>query len=1061
MKILTAILMLAATLASAQTWHRVAYDDAGADGRQPHRVDGGNWRFENPGTHDESLRTCAFGERVEFGYAGLNPKAQYKAKLRFFSDGEREIRIVPGDVTVQLTAGQPLERELNLPSTATLLLAFEKISGPNAVVSEIEILSTDPAPLKSASSEKIERWLGERPRYTARPDQVVSLNGQWSFCSNGPAGTDWKPIEVPGEWVMQGFKVQPNRFAAYRRTFPYQLDRARQRVILRFDGVYSETTVTLNDKELGRHLGGFTPFEFDATDALRSGSNVLALAVKNDSLADTMASGSKYAEHPLGGISRKVTMFIVPAVHLAGLEVTATPDESLTKGTAHLVFQVVNSSKSDTRAITATAEVAGGKASTTVESIPAGGRADVILDVPVEKPALWDPEHPSLHPLTLKLSSGQTIQQKIGFKKIEVRGNQVFVNHLPIKLRGGCRHETHPTRGRSLTPELWRRDAELFRAANFNIIRTSHYPPAEEFVTACDELGLFVECEAPMCWSGTDENYILSSTLEMVGTYRNHASVLFWSLGNESTWCPAYRLSHQVLKALDPAHPTTVEYPSGHGDGDQGTCDIASTHYPGPTGPERYRNAPRPTNYGEYCHLNAYNRFELAADPGIRDAWGRGFRKMWDAMFADSQGTLGGSLWAAMDDTFHLPDGRTVGYGTWGPLDNWRRTKPEYWHVRKAYSPVRIDESRHHLPLGASVVLPALNQSDFSNLREFDIRWSIGHETGRIEADIAPHAKGTLGITPKRPPVPGDILKIEVRDPRGFVADAYAFAFGEPKPCDEPAPAAESCVTEAGATILLAAGKARFAVARTNGLLTGTVSGPTLMILPMNGDGGTQMQGKYFFPPDNSTASQWKLNQLDVRPDALTVSGEYVEATGAFTYTMTTDGELQVAYRFTVKQNVNPRQVGLVFDVPRTFDTITWRRNAPYTVYPGDHIGRPSGTARAFGKMLDRYQPVNLREPPAWPWSEDATEGGICDFRATKENILFYQIHGAGGHGVEVVSNGRQHARAWVDGDKVRLLVADRSNAGAEGFFRPHAACEDRPLKAGDVVAGTIRLKIR
>ncbi|MCF7855165.1 MAG: glycoside hydrolase family 2 [Candidatus Pacebacteria bacterium] len=1043
MKKLIAIIILAATSAQAQTWHRVAYDDAGTEGKQTHLVNGGNWRFENPGTDDEALRTCAFGDRVEFQYTGLNTNAQYKAKLRFFSDAEREIRIVPGNVTAKLTAGQPVVKEVDLPATDPLVLALEKISGPNAVVSDVEILSTDPKPLAAACENKVERWLNARPRYIARPTEIISLNGQWSFCPDGPTGTDWKPIEVPGEWVMQGFNVKPNTAAGYRRTFTVPKGFAGQRVILRFDGVYSDTTVTLNGKIIGSHLGGFTPFEFDVTDTLKAGENELAVAVKNESLADKMASGSKYAEHPLGGIPRKVTLFAVPAVHVEGLEITATPDETLMKANVHLVFQVVNTSKAEVRGIKAKVKVAGAEGSEKVTSIPAGGRADVVLDVPAAKPALWDTEHPNLHLLTLTLSTGQTIEQHIGFKRIEVRGNQLFVNNMPVKLRGGCRHETHPTRGRSLTPELWRRDAELYREANFNVIRTSHYPPAEEFVAACDELGLFVECEAPMCWSGTDENYILSSTLEMAGTYRNHASVLFWSLGNESPWCPAYKVSHDVLKALDPARPTTVEYP--HGDNDHGTCEIASTHYPGPGGPGRYRDAKRPTNYGEYCHLNAYNRFELAADPGIRDAWGRGFRKMWDAMFTESQGTVGGSLWAAMDDTFHLPDGRSVGYGTWGPLDNWRRTKPEYWHSKKTYSPVRIDESRQNLPVNATIELPVLNQSDFSNLREFDIRWSIGMEKGRLDADVAPHSKGTLRITPKHQQAAGDILKIEVRDPRGFVADEYAFTFGGQQP-----PAVR--------------GGKQFdlnAVSRTTGLLTGDVSGPILMVLPLNGGGGTQMGGKYYYPPDNRAATDWKMSAVDAKADFVTLTGEYAGAKGSFTYTAGSNGELCVAYRFTMKQKINPRQVGLVFDLPKNLNTIAWKRNAPYTVYPADHIGRPSGTASAFGKK-DRYVAVKLREQPTWPWSEDVTEGGINDFRSTKENIVSYSVTDAAWkHGVEVISDGKQHARAWVDGDKVRLLVADYSNAGAEGFFRSHAGREDHPLKAGDEISGVIRLKLR
>jgi len=914
----------------------------------------------------------------------------------------------------------------------------------------LSVILTTATASQSASNDSVDFL--PAPRLTARPASgVISLNGEWSFCTNGLSGPDWKPINVPGEWMMQGFTVKPETAAGYRREFKIPSCWRGQRIKLRFDAVHSLCHVYVNSKEIGGHEGGMVPFEFDITDLVKSGKNTLELTVQSESLADKLSCISQYAEHQVGGILRKVQLFAVPAVNIADLKVETTFDKDYKDAILKVKLQIANEGTTEATGVTCRLMDRTEK----IPAIPAGQTVTHVIEIPVPNAPKWDNEHPRLQTLKVKLSSGHAVETKFGYRQVEVRGPQVFVNGQPIKLRGVCRHEVHPLLGRALTEPWWRKDAELYREMNCNFIRTSHYPPAEEFLDACDELGLFVELEAPLCWVWHKANKMLKgnepkgrllylANVETVQSSYNHPSVIMRSLANESGWQPDFETAGKAVSELDPTRPMTFHNQGGFDANPPEKTAIGNFHYPGFKGPEDALKLHRPITFGEYCHLNAYNRFELSADPGIRDAWGRGFGSMWDLMFA-SQPVLGGSIWAAMDDTFHLPDGRSVGYGTWGPLDGWRRAKPEAWHVFKAYSPMRIDETQHSLPAGGKKVeFPVLNQANFLNLREFDIRWSIGKDRGKIDADVQPHAKGTLQIVPKHTPQTGDTLKIEVRDPRGFVADKYAFVFGEPTL----GPSRE--------------GNKNFdltAVSHTTGFLTGDVSGPTLMVLPLNGKGGKQMGGKYFYPPDNRTATNWILKSVEAKPDSVTVTGEYDEAAGQYTYTVASNGELNVAYRFTMKRDVNPRQVGLVFDLPRAWDTIAWERNAPYTVYPADHIGRPAGAARAFGKK-DHHEPVNLREHPKWPWSEDTTEGGSQDFRSTKEHITWYQVADRAGRGVRVLSNGRQHARVWVDGDKVRLLVADYSNAGAEGFFRNQASREDRPLKKGSEIFGVVRLQI-
>lgn len=582
------------------------------------------------------------------------------------------------------------------------------------------------------------------PRLTPRPvrarhltETEISLNGIWRFHASPPSGfpdldpaetVGWDAIEVPGEWTMQGFEVPAGTSAAYLREFELPLPWRNLRTILRCDAVYSDAVVFINGRRAGSHKGGFTAFELDVTGLVKPGQNTIALAVKNESLEDILASGSQYAAHSLGGITRKLSLWAVPHCFVSRFHTITRFDESYTDATLDLQLEVFNSlehSITDAVLQVSLLDREGNRIAVQPHRIPLpalpaqeGKSGHISLSVP--RPRKWDCEHPYLHTLTCTLEYGGRIQEilrrHIGFRQVEVKGDRVLVNGSPIKLRGVNRHEAHPIRGRSLTPELWREDALKFRGANINYIRTSHYPPAEEFLDACDELGLFVECEAPLCWvqHGANSSWeqpgwdyrdrrfflpLMLANLESIELNRDHPSILIWSLANESRWSPLFAEVLEMVRQTDPSRPVSFHDQCwGTYNNAGSTADIANFHYPGPDGPSQASQVSRPLLFGEYCHLNAYNRHELETDPGLRDAWGTPFRAMWEAMYADP-GILGGALWSGIDDSFFLPpDSTAVGYGTWGPLDGWRREKPEYWHIKKTYSPIKLLTPRAAVP---------------------------------------------------------------------------------------------------------------------------------------------------------------------------------------------------------------------------------------------------------------------------------------------------------------------------------------------------------------------------
>ncbi len=937
----------------------------------------------------------------------------------------------------------------------------------------------------------------------------LSLSGEWRFHPSPPPEfvdpqhdtSAWKTIQVPGEWFMQGFTVPGNTAAGYRRTFRVPGDFANARLKLRFDAVYSDATVWLNGHLLGRHLGGFTPFEFDVTDCVQPGSeNTLALAVKRESVADLKMTtfGTAYIRTPLGGILRKITLRAVPAVHLASCNVATQFDRDYRDATLRVTLDVANQSDRKVDDVELTfllldpqgKPVAVSPGRVSLPAIEAGGGLQHEVSIPVAAPAAWDCEHPNLYRLTCRVLEGgkplEAVCRRVGFRQVEVRGRQLFVNNRPVKLRGVCRHERHATLGRSLTPELWRKDIELFRAANINLIRTSHYPPPEGLLDVCDELGMFVESEAPFHHAQfiLEPEYrrlTVRQTAEMVEHHRNHPSVLIWSLGNEAPWSPNFEASAEMVRELDPTRPRLF---SG---GDHylkklgptpvyRQLEIGSFHYPGPGGlAARLDRATRPMLFDEYCHLNCYNLREQATDPGIRDDWGHCLVGIWERMYAH-EACLGGALWGGIDEIVFPPSGPPAGWGAWGLIDAWHRRKPEHWHAKKAYSPVRVQAAQGPLPAkGEPIRVAVANRHDFTNLSELDIRWRLGDQSGKTAADIDARASGVLLVQPAQPPRDGDVLELEFHSPRGFLIDTYRLTLGKPTPPPLPCPALKT-----GGKLRLDRNEDAIVAtndrvawrwdARTGMLCEASLDGrpilaggPHLMLLPRMRENYRQtMLDEAKHRPFTAPCSEWEATAVAAEATEqgveLRVDGHYREAEGSYRIELDPSGNMVVHYRFAAREKIDPRQIGLVMDAPRALDTVAWRRQGLWAVYPSDHIGRIEGCARAT--RGNGEQTVDPRRQPDWPWALDATALGTNDFRATRTSVHWAALYQSGGPGVVVDGNGRQAVRTWLDGQRVRLLVADYSVGSGETFLVSRSFWKPHLLKEGSIVEGRVHLRL-
>ena len=925
---------------------------------------------------------------------------------------------------------------------------------------------------------------------------VQSLNGEWNFRVK-EHGTAGQAIRVPGEWEMQGFTVNEGETAIYSKNLKIPADWKGKPVVLRFDGVSSHARVLVNGKAVAEHEGSFVPFEAEISGSLNFNNDLLEVEVQALTVSDRLASTSQYACHTVGGILRKVTLFTTAPARMTSFWVETLFDARYRSATLIMRTTMANHTGKPVAAkmLYTLLDSGGREVSHTYapfyikEMRDPAGVMEIHLEV--KSPVQWNPEHPYLYTLVVSQEvNGNTVQvneQKVGFRQVTVDGNRLLVNGKPVKLHGVNRHSVYPLTGRSISPDLDRKDAELFREANCNYIRTSHYPPSEEFLNAADELGLFVESEASLCWiqhgaapiwrtwNYLDNRFLpimVRANMDNIIAGRNHPSVIIWSLGNESLWSPLWETVLAVVKELDRTRPTTFHDQCWGGYNNGGSkADIAVYHYPGLNGPAAADTGRRPVLFGEYAHLSCYNRRELLTDPGVRSAYGPPLVQFYDSIY-HYPGCLGGAIWSGVDDIFHMPDGRIVGYGPWGPIDAWRRPKPEYWGMKRAYSPVRVlaaDLSGKNM---GYITLTVENRYDFTPLDEIRITAESNSMKLAVTGSIPPHGTGTIRV-PVEPVAPE--VRVTFTDPRGFTAAEELYRFA-PDP-GIPVVKTDLSLTENDAALFVKQGKLTYTISKLTGIITEAskdgmpvlTRGPVFCIVPMNGDNGGKpnVAGETYQnniqPIKNYPLYTLFATGLAARQGAdgifVSMNVTYTDATGTQSYLFTPDGRLVTEYavRYSGPDSI-PYQYGLSVELPKTFDRLSWLRNGEFTTYSPDDISRTEGTAR----LNARHMPgVEIHgEVPFGAWKDDANDLGSNDFRSTKRFIRTASLSDDSGISVTAVSDGTQHSRSWFQDAHIQWLIANYVNNGSEPFYgSPHT--DGRIRTGGKTLSGKTTFTFR
>ena len=873
---------------------------------------------------------------------------------------------------------------------------------------------------------------------------AVLLSGTWQFQYS--PDSKWDKIQVPGEPAMQGYAIEHDKPFTYRKSFTVPADYAGKHTILRFDGVYSHARLFVNGTFVREHHGGFTRWETDVTPFVRPGKkNEIRLEV-TDRL-DDISYASGYAHHPIGGILRDVTLFALPETCLYDFYAETHLDAAYEDAVLKIGYS---------------SPVAGGAEVAYTLTEPSGRRYPLVQsrfpleeggnmnELPVKNPLKWDAEHPNLYTLTITLSKdGKEIgrfDRRIGFRDVKIEKDRMLVNGMPVKLRGACRHDIHPTLGRTTTAELDSLDVILFKRSNMNFVRTSHYPPTERFLEYCDRYGIYVESETAVCFVDTyrQKNYApgktqdsaeftpryLSQCREMVKSFRSHPSILFWSIGTESVYGTNFQQCWDWVKATDKTRPVIFSYPGSVGE-KKPVYDILSMHYQDVNGnlnqwnrsTHGFQGEGIPALFDEWAHPACYTYATLQEDPNIREFWGHSIERMWSGLF-DAPGGLGGAIWGYVDETFMLPEpkvgtafwkefartakpedyqGKCVGYGEWGIVDVWRREKPEFWATKKAYSPVRLMTTEVASFLsGQRLLLPLYNRFDHTDLDEIKIRYTYkGVEKELPAPSIAPHQKGLL-VIPAEAWEEGELLSICFYTATGELLDAEQVSLGSDyhvRLADSEASPVNGVlqVEETAGMMTIKGDGFEIPFSKETGLISNATSkgqviiekGPFLHLdINLNHLTGAEVRksARKFLTSD----SDWKKQSLTyTRKEGaveVALSGFYQDVQTDILIRISPAGEMNVSYVVAGQPNGYLRETGLSFYLPERLDYLQWERKGMWSCYPEGAFAGNTGETSLYNPKQVRYG-----ENPAQPWSADthnyyywADAGANCDCPLTQ-----------------------------------------------------------------------------
>ena len=637
----------------------------------------------------------------------------------------------------------------------------------------------------------------EKPGGYEQSPYYMSLNGKWKFHwvknpDNRPKDfyqpsyytRGWADINVPGNWERQGygtaiyvnetyefddkmfnFKKNPplvphaeNEVGSYRRTFKVPADWKGRRVVLCCEGVISFYYVWVNGKLLGYNQGSKTAAEWDITEVLTEGENVVALEVYRWSSGTYLECQDMWR---LSGIERDVYLYSTPKQYIADYKLNASLDKETYKDGLFGLEVTVEGPSSTASSITYTLKDTFGKAVLKdAINIKSRGLSNFIAfeekKIPNVKP--WSAEYPNLYTLVLELKDAQgkvteLTGCEVGFRTSEIKNGRFCINGVPVLVKGTNRHE-HSQLGRTVSKELMELDIKLMKEHNINLVRNSHYPTHPYWYQLCDRYGLYMIDEANIESHGMgygpaslakDSTWLtahMDRTHRMYERSKNHPAIVIWSLGNEAGNGINFERTYDWLKSVDKTRPVQYERAEQNYN-----TDIYCRMYRSVDEIKAYvakKDIYRPFILCEYLHAMGNSC------GGLKDYWD---------VFENEPMAQGGNVWDWVDQSFREIDKNGKWYWTYGgdygpegipSFGNFccnglvnadRQPHPHLLEVKKVYQNIKAT-----LLSPKNMKLRIKNWYDFSNLNEYELHWNVTADTGEKIAegtkvlDCEPHA---------------------------------------------------------------------------------------------------------------------------------------------------------------------------------------------------------------------------------------------------------------------------------------------------------------------------------